>query len=117
MMGTIELIGMEFHVCHGCLEIEQHIENLFVVDFSGEYDMGAAASSDALEDALNYAEIYDAIAKEMAIPAKLLEHLAGRIRSKLIEQFPELQSFTISIAKRRPPVNGVVAWSKVIVEK
>ena len=57
--GIIELEGMEFHSFHGVLEREKLTGNLFVVDFKGELDMRAAAESDALEDALNYAEIYD----------------------------------------------------------
>jgi dihydroneopterin aldolase len=57
--GILELEGMEFHAFHGVLESEKVAGNLFVVDFRGVLDMRAAAQSDAFEDALNYAEIYD----------------------------------------------------------
>ena len=57
--GIIELEGMEFHSFHGVLDREKVNGNLFVVDFRGIMDMRTAAQSDALEDALNYAEIYD----------------------------------------------------------
>ena len=111
--GILELEGMEFHSFHGVLEREKVAGNLFVVDFRGVLDMRAAAQSDALEDALNYAEIYDVVAAEMAIQSDLLEHVAGRIVKALAEKFPQLESFSIRVSKRRPPVAGVVQWSRI----
>ena len=111
--GILELEGMEFHSFHGVLEREKVAGNLFVVDFRGVLDMRAAAQSDALEDALNYAEIYDVVAAEMAIQSDLLEHVAGRIVKALAAKFPQLESFSIRVSKRRPPVNGVVQWSRI----
>lgn len=111
--GIIELEGMEFHSFHGVLDREKVNGNLFVVDFRGIMDMRTAAQSDALEDALNYAEIYDAVAAEMAVPSELLEHVAGRIVNALTEKFPQLESFSVRVSKRRPPVAGVVQWSRI----
>ena len=111
--GILELEGMEFHSFHGVLEREKVAGNLFVVDFRGVLDMRAAAQSDALEDALNYAEIYDVVAAEMAIPSDLLEHVAGRIVKALAAKFPQLESFSIRVSKRRPPVAGIVQWSRI----
>lgn len=111
--GILELEGMEFHSFHGVLEREKIAGNLFVVDFRGVLDMRAAAESDKLEDALNYAEIYDVIAAEMAVPSELLEHVAGRIVKALYEKFPQLESFSVRVSKRRPPVSGVVQWSRI----
>ena len=112
-MGIIELEGMEFHSFHGVLEREKVTGNHFVVDFRGELDMRAAAESDNLNDALNYSEIYDAIAEEMSVPSELLEHVAGRIIKALAEKFPQLASFSVRVSKRRPPVAGVVQWSRI----
>ena len=104
---------MEFHSFHGVLDREKATGNLFVVDFRGELDMRAAAESDDLSDALNYAEIYDVVAAEMAVPSGLLEHVAGRIVKALAEKFPQLESFSVRVSKRRPPVAGIVQWSRV----
>ena len=111
--GIIELEGMEFHSFHGVLDREKITGNLFVVDFRGELDMRAAAESDDLNDALNYAEIYDVIAAEMAVPSELLEHVAGRIVKAIEAKYPELESFSVRISKKRPPVDGVAQWSRV----
>lgn len=111
--GVLELEGMEFRAFHGCLERERIAGNDFVVDFKGEMDMSAAAASDNLEDALNYALIYDLIAEEMARPSNLLEHLASRIVKALEKEFPQLTRFSIRVSKKRPPVDGIVQWSRI----
>lgn len=112
-IGTIELEGMEFKAYHGCLEREKVVGNDFVVDFRGEMDMSAAAESDDLRDAVNYAEIYEVIKEEMAKPSDLLENVAGRIVKALEEKFPQFTSFSVRVSKKRPPVSGVVQWSRI----
>lgn len=114
--GILELEGMEFHARHGCLEREKAVENLFMVDFRAELDMAAAAGSDRLEDAVDYGRIYCIVKKEMSVHSDLLEHLAGRIVKAIAEAFPELGHFSIRVSKRRPPVDGIAAWSRVTLE-
>lgn len=109
----MELEGMEFHSFHGVLEREKAAGNLFVVDFRGILDMRAAAKSDTLEDAMDYSKIYDVVAEQMAVPSELLEHVAGRIVEAIAAQFPQLESFSVRVSKRRPPVAGIVQWSRI----
>ncbi len=116
-IGIMELDGMEFHARHGCLEHEKVAGNLFVVDFKGRLDIGAAAQSDLLEDAVNYAGIYDVIAKEMTVHSDLIEHVTGRIADAIEKKFPQFISFSVRVSKRRPPVNGVMQWSRITVER
>lgn len=112
-IGVLELEGMEFRAYHGCLGREKIAGNDFVVDFRGELDMEAAAESDRLEDAVNYALIYEVVAEEMAKPSDLLENVAGRIMKALEKRFPEFESFSVRVSKKRPPVNGIVQWSRI----
>ena len=112
-IGTIELEGMEFRAHHGCLDREKVVGNDFVVDFRGDVDMAAAMESDNLEDAVNYALIYDVVAEEMAKPSDLLEHVAGRIVKALKDRFPEFERFSVRVSKKRPPVDGIVQWSRI----
>lgn len=104
---------MEFKAYHGCLEQEKARGNLFIVDFRGELDLSAAAESDALDDTLNYAEIYEIVAEEMSIPSELLENVAGRIVKAIEKRFPQLVRFSVRISKKRPPVEGIAQWSRV----
>ena len=112
-IGVIELEGMEFKAYHGCLEQEKVRGNSFTVDFRGELDLSAAAESDNLNDTLNYADIYEIVAYEMSIPSELLENVAGRIMKAIEERFPQLESFSVRVSKKRPPVDGVAQWSRV----
>lgn len=112
-IGTLELEGMEFRANHGCLEREKIVGNDFIVDFTGKVDMAAASESDNLDDAVNYALIYDVIAEEMAVPSNLLEHVAGRILRRIGTEFPQLISFSVRVSKKRPPVDGIVQWSRI----
>lgn len=115
-IGTIELAGMEFRAYHGCLETEKVAGNDFIVDFKGDVEMGKAIESDNLEDAVNYALIYDVIKEEMAKPSNLLEHVAGRIVKALAAEFPQFLSFSVTVSKKRPPVDGIVQWSKISLD-
>ena len=112
-IGVIELEGMEFKAYHGCLEQEKVRGNSFTVDFRGELDLSAAAESDNLNDTLNYGEIYDLVAEEMSIPSELLENVTGRIVREIERRFPQLVKFSVRVAKKRPPVDGVAQWSRV----
>ena len=66
MKGTIELEGMEFFARHGCMEHEKVAGNRFLVDFRAGASLDKAAQTDALEDTLNYGDIYKLVAREMA---------------------------------------------------
>lgn len=112
-IGILELDSMEFYSFHGVLEREKTTGNHFTVDFRGELDMTTAIESDNLKDALDYSKIYEAVAAEMAIHSDLLENLAGRIVKRIAEEFPQLRSFSIRVSKKRPPVNGIIQWSRI----
>lgn len=113
-IGILELEGMEFHACHGCLAREKASGNLFTVDFRAELDMSAAAQSDRLEDALDYGRIYDIVEKVMhGEHSDLLEHLAGKIVERIAVEFGQIRTFSVRVSKQRPPVNGIAAWSRV----
>lgn len=114
----IELEGMVFKAFHGCLESERREGNTFEVDFSCEAPFALKATkSDRLEDTVDYSEIYDLIAAEMAVPSDLLEHVAGRIVRSIATHFAQIGDFTVRVSKACPPVNGECRWSRVILKR
>lgn len=113
----IELTGMKFSACHGCLDIEKIIPNTFLVDFKGCFRNTDSVSSDKLEDTVDYSLIYRIVAREMDVHSDLLEHLAGRIAKALRAEMPDsLGDFRVSVSKANPMVGGETAWSKVTLE-
>lgn len=85
------------------LDQECRVGNDYVINVVAECDFAHAMQTDELEDTVNYAEIYRVVKEEMAVPSKLLEHVAGRIGERLFNEFPSLQSLDISIMKVNPP--------------
>lgn len=99
----IFLRQVRFHAYHGVLEQERRVGNDYVINVVAECDFTHAMLTDELEDTVSYADIYCVVKEEMAIPSKLLEHVAGRIGERLFNEFPSLQSLDISIMKINPP--------------
>ena len=99
----IFLRQVRFHAYHGVLEQERRVGNDYVINVVAECDFTHAMLTDELEDTVSYADIYRVVKEEMAIPSKLLEHVAGRIGERLFNEFPSIQSLDISIMKVNPP--------------
>ena len=112
-IGIIELEDMRFWAYHGCLETERTEGNIFMVDFRGEIDLRKVLKTGELADTVNYGDIYDVVKKEMDSPTDLLETITGRIVKEIAAKFPEFVRFSVRVSKRRPPVDGPVAWSRV----
>ena len=110
---TIELVGMEFHAFHGCLEEERRDGNTFVVDFRGKANLRKPAESDNLEDTIDYSKVYDIVAAEMAKPSNLLENVARRIVDAIMGAGMKFWFVQVRISKKNPPVGGVCSWSRV----
>ena len=78
----------------------------FLVDLRVGYPIADAMQSDDVNDTLNYAELYELVKREMEIPSKLLEHVAGRIVKAIGEQFPKVSSIHLKITKKNPPMGA-----------
>ena len=80
MNDIIHLSGIEVFAHHGVFDHERTDGQLFVVDLDVEVDATRAATTDALEDTLDYgalaSAVRDAVASE---PLNLLEALAMRV--------------------------------------
>ena len=102
----IELRNLTFYAYHGVLPEERSQGNAFVVDLTLDADVRRAVYTDALSDTINYAEVYEVVAREMAIPSQLLEHVCGRIAVALLDSFVALQRVRVCVAKKNPPIEG-----------
>ena len=115
MQSIIELKQLEFFAYHGVLEHEKQEGNTFIVDVTMHVDISQAMQTDALEDTVNYAEVYASIKKEMEKPSELLEHAVGRILQSLRKDFPQVKTFQIRLAKLNPPIGGTAACARITV--
>lgn len=115
-MGIVSLEGMEFYARHGYYEEERKIGNKYSVDVYLEVDFQEAAMADKLEGTVNYEVVYELVAEVMSIDALLLEHLAGKMVTKLREAFPRVQKVTVKVSKYNPPIKGLCHRATVTLE-
>lgn len=106
MSSKIYLRNVRFHAFHGVLPQEGIVGNDYLVNLVLDYGFSSAMKTDDLQGTLNYAEVYQKVREEMAVPSKLLEHVAGRIAHRLFSDFPEIQKLQLSITKVNPPMGA-----------
>lgn len=106
MSSKIYLRNVRFHAFHGVLPQEGIVGNDYLVNLVLDYDFSSALKTDDLQGTLNYAEVYQKVREEMAVPSKLLEHVAGRIAHRLFSDFPEIKKLQLSITKVNPPMGA-----------
>lgn len=116
-MQYIELKQMTFFAYHGVMEQERKVGNTFTIDLTIGMDLSRAIASDKLDDTISYADVYQAVKEEMAIPSNLIEHAAGRILQRLKADFPVIQQLRIRLAKRNPPMGGDIVSAAVVLEE
>ena len=115
MQTSIRLKNMKFYAYHGVLPQEKIAGNNFVVNIELTADVSKSFETDNVNDTINYATVYDLVKIEMEIPSQLIEHVAGRIFSKIKKSFPQISALKVSLEKLNPPVNGEVEASEVVI--
>lgn len=105
-MSRITLNGMRFYAFHGCFAEEQKIGTYFTVDVAFETNTSRAQRSDDIADTVSYLDVYHTVKREMMIPSHLLEHVGDRIGEALLEEYPAIESVSVSVSKMNPPLGG-----------
>ena len=104
-MPQIYIKDMRLHAFHGVLPQERVVGNDYVINVVVDYPFEAACLSDDVADTLNYAELAEVIKQEMAVQSNLLEHVAHRICTAIIRQFPKTRKVSIDLRKVTPPMS------------
>ena len=102
----VRLEKLRFRAFHGVLEQERMVGGEFVVTLRIGYPWQAAMTSDDVSDTLDYAAVYRLVEREMAVPSRLLEHVAGRIVNALLRDFPLISSIDLWLTKVTPPMGA-----------
>ncbi len=101
-MLTIQLNNLQFFSFHGLHEEERILGNEFEVNVSIAF--AHAEKITELEQTINYASVYYLIKKRMMIPAALLETLAQDLAQDIYASDKRINSITISVEKKNPPI-------------
>ena len=113
-VDKIVLEDIKVYAFHGCMEEETKIGSDYVVNLSVKTDLGIPAESDQLEDAVDYVGLLKIVNEEMEINSKLLENVAERIVSRILQTINAVNEVKVKVAKQNPPINGNISAVNII---
>lgn len=116
-MSKIYLEDVRIYAYHGVLPEENIIGTYYILNIELHTDLWKAAESDDLNDTISYSDINDILHKEMKIKSQLLEHVAGRMISKIRDSFPQIDYIKLKITKTAPPMEGEMKGASIELEK
>lgn len=101
---TICLEGVRLYGHHGVFPQEKKVGAEFEVWVDFTFPCPAGCYSDCLADTVSYADLYDVVRQEFAIPSELLEHLVKRIADAVSQRWPVFSSLSVKVRKIAPPI-------------
>lgn len=117
MPGKIILEGLEFHAYHGVYPHERDSGNWFEVDVEVHTDFSQAAATDELNGTVNYETLFRIIKEEMEVPSRLLETVAEKVVTRILEDLLQVSEVTIRISKLNPPIGGKCRKASVVLSR
>ena len=101
---------------HGVLEQERAVGAYYTLNVAVDTDFSRAMATDELEGTISYADIYEVVKREMAVPSQLLEHVAGRICTAIFNTFPAATRIQLDIIKENPPMGADCRGAGVAID-
>lgn len=102
----ITLKDIHLYAYHGVMEQERKVGAWFTVELSLTITDTSCADTDCIENTVSYADVYDIVCREMAVPSNLLEHVSQRIIQSLLNTFQSISDIDITLTKETPPMGG-----------
>ncbi|WP_291275933.1 dihydroneopterin aldolase [Flavobacterium sp.] len=116
-MGIIKLTNIRTFSYHGCLEEEAKIGSNYRVDLTIKTNLKPSSQTDELTDTVDYVDLNRIVTEEMAIRAKLLEHVAKRIIDRILNELFMVTQVKVEVTKLNPPIGGDVEGVTIIMKK
>ena len=117
ILGVVKVKNIRVYAYHGCMVEEGKIGSEYRVDVSVKANLTPSANSDDLMDTVDYVHLNKIVKEEMAIRAKLLEHVTLRMMKRIFKEIPLVDKAKVSVSKINPPIGGNVALVSVVLKK
>ncbi len=105
MKAQVLIEALELHAYHGWHRHEGEFGQPFLINLELETDIGAAASSDDLNDTLDYAKIVTTVRRLFVDTRyKLVETAAAAVAQGLLAEFPAVTLVDLRVRKLKPPI-------------
>jgi len=109
---------IKIYAHHGCHPQERIVGGDFYVTVSALTEVEPSAwQDDRMEGTADYSLFVDIVRREMAIPSKLLEHVAARIASAVLEACPSVLKVSVTVEKENPPLGVLCQGASVKIEQ
>lgn len=116
-MRKIALRGLVFYGRHGAYRHERGLGQPFYVDIEIAYDFRGAAATDAVDDAVDYRDVYRTAKGIFEGPSlRLLETLAERTAQAILARFPMATAAFVHVRKPHAPLGGPAEGVEAMVE-
>lgn len=104
-MDKIEITGMKFSACHGCLPEEKTEPQPFVIDTVLFLPLKKAGESDDIADTVDYVKIFALVEKTVtATGFNLIEALADEIAKRILAAFGNIERTIVTVHKPASPL-------------
>lgn len=114
-MGILSVKNIQFRSKHGHHDFEREIGNSFAIDLICKTDLRKAATTDRLEDTLDYAPAVATVAEIMnGESVHLIETLLDRIGKTLMARFPNIMSLEVRLRKIHPPIRETCEHVEIV---
>ncbi|RXK89443.1 dihydroneopterin aldolase [Chlorobaculum sp. 24CR] len=119
--SCVRLVNAVFYARHGVHEEERRLGGRYEVDTELVFDSAEAAATDDLSKTVDYSQAYAIIGEVMTAgePAALIEMLAARVATRLIEELALVEKVTVRVRKRAVPLGGLCDYAEAehVIEK
>jgi dihydroneopterin aldolase len=117
-MDRITLSSMRYEGLIGATEEERLFPQMLEVDLVVEADLSAAAASDALGDTIDYGPLV-ALTERTVEGGRftLLEGLAGRLASSVLDAAPAVAAVTVRVRKLAVPMDVSMDFAEVEIHR
>lgn len=112
----ITLKDIRIFAHHGVLPQERAVGAYFTLNLRIQTDFSRALATDDLAGTISYADAFEVVKAEMAVPSQLLEHVAGRICQALFDRFPAAEAIHLELLKENPPMGADCAGAGVALD-
>jgi dihydroneopterin aldolase len=109
MSDLISIKGIKGFGYHGVFDFERRDGQDFYVDIEISLDLQEASKSDSLQDSIDYGLLTSIAREEIeGEPVNLIERLAGKIADRILLQFTQAISVSVTVHKPSAPVSEVI---------
>ena len=114
----ISVNRVKVYAYHGCHPQERVVGGDFYVSITAQVEVEASAwKDDQLEGTADYSRFVSITEREMSKPSNLLEHVAARIASSVLEECPSVMKVCVTIEKENPPLGVLCQGISVKIEQ